>query len=123
MIRPPSAENRLLESTGVKFPADAANVSTFFSGGGLTDGGEMYSFECSAGETARLIRELKLNKTNEKLPATAPWKHQFRTGEGPDFSIWGGGEFFTNNLETDLYHLLLFTDNARCRVYIVKINF
>lgn len=123
MIRPPSAENRLLESTGVAFPADAANVSTFFSGGGLTDGEELYSFECSAGETDRLIRELRLKRMDENLPATAPRNHLFQPGDGPDFSTWGRGECFSNNLETDLYSLELFTDAARRRIYIVKTNF
>ena len=103
--------------TGVRFPADARNLTAYHSGGMFHDITDTYQFTCEPRETDRLIRELGLKQVpglessviggpgGGFSPAAAGWSgaSRFRSG---------GGVGSTDFLE-------LFADGTGTRVRII----
>jgi hypothetical protein len=116
---PPTPAHRLKSFTGAELPASAREIRTYFSGGGLRDYTDIYSFRCTAAETDALIRALYVSPVETEvefsalhLPPSFPsW---------PDRSTWSGGTYYhgESHLHGGRWSYTLQTDAAREQIYL-----
>jgi hypothetical protein len=103
--------------TGVRFPADARNLTTHHSGGMIADITAIYQFTCEPRETDRLVRELGLKQESTLGTSVIG-------GPGGGFSPTAAGwadpsRFRSDGKVGNADFLELFTDGTGTRVRII----
>lgn len=119
IVSPPTARARFERFAGAELPEELKDLRVHFTGGGITDYGDIYHFTCTPDETGRLIRGMRLDEdpafgNSEAGPGssfTIPLPHGW-----PDHREWDGRVQYRGGPEGWFFYLL--TDESRTRVYI-----
>lgn len=107
-----SAPERFEGATDVALPANANNLRTYFSGGGLADRADEYYFETTPEEVDRLIRELALEERGEPYP-----RDWFRLSLPEPLADWPGAVTY-KGYRSSMDFFVLITDGSRTRVFL-----
>ncbi len=117
LIQPPTPQRRLRDLAGAELPPGATGLRYFFSGGGLADYSDTYSFSCSPSDTERLIAEMKLERSDSYQGGESYLP--FRTLPGaPDYRGWQGAALYQRHDDDSGWFYYLLTSSDRTMVYI-----
>lgn len=112
---PPTAAGRLKKTGGAELPSTARDILTQFTGGGLTDYGDIYCFRCSPADTDKLIQALRLSlvspESGGRQPSPIP-------SSWPDFSTLQGRLVYERFREEEKWIYTLITDSSRELVFL-----
>ena len=119
LVMDPSTPYARFEQLGhARLPEKAEHLRWYFSGGGFADVMDGYSFTCTAEETDRLIREMKLTK-NELNPLKESEFRRLAVKGVEDFKPWPGVEHYSSGGdERTLWFYDLVTDKSHTRVFV-----
>ena len=112
---PPTAAGRLKKTGGVELPSTARDILTQFTGGGLTDYGDIYCFRCSPADTAQLIQALQLSLVAPANEGRQPWPIP---SSWPDPSALRGRLVYERFREDEKWIYTLITDSSREQVFL-----
>lgn len=116
---PQTPSARFERFTKTELPENARKLAYFFSGGGMADYKDIYSFETTPAETNRLITQLSLTETDDRPPK------KFRTrqsGNGNSFqnpNNWSESKKLMTWDDDGHWFFELYTDSSRKKVYMV----
>ena len=122
IIQPPTAAKRFEGSTGIEFPKGVKNLKRHFSGGGIADYMDLYSFETTPDEVDRLIEGMGIDLGMKGTLLSEVNQHssvQVIPG-GPDYRDWSGAiEYSKHDFPKSGWFCYLITDESRTKVYIM----
>ncbi len=117
ILEPPTPERRLKQFASADMPSSATGLRYHFSGGGLADYSDTYSFSCNPSDTERLITQMRLERSTS-YNSPDDYVCFSAVSGAPDFRTWKGATLYQRYDDKRGWFYYLLTSSDRTQVYI-----